>query len=117
MVPPHKAESRAPTRTDAILSADFINRMLELFAELVAEADLPILPAIDGFRYALPLADARAVAMTLEDIPPYRQYTLTMDMGSGAKEGQLQLLFPYDPPRRANTGLAGGDPGDTVGDA
>lgn len=98
-VVPHKAEPRAPTRTDAILSADFINRLQEVFAEMAAEADLPVLPAIEGFRYALPLSDARAVSMTLEDIP-YRQFTLTLDMGGGAKEGQLQLLFPYDPPRR-----------------
>ena len=114
-VVPHKAEPRAPTRTDAILSADFINRMLELFTELVAEADLPVLPAIEGFRYALPLADTRAVSMTLEDIP-YRQYTLTMDLGSGAKEGQLQLLFPFDPPRRASI-ARGADDGETVGEA
>jgi flagellar motor switch protein FliM len=114
-VVPHKAEPRAPTRTDAILAADFINRMLELFAELAAEADLAVLPVIEGFRYSLPMADTRAVSMTLEDIP-YRKFTLTMDLGSGAKEGQLQLLFPFDPPRRA-VDFAAGDDGDTVGDA
>ena len=114
-VVPHKAEPRAPTRTDAILSADFINRMLELFAELVAEAELPVLSAIEGFSYALPLADTRAVEMTLEDIP-YRQFTLTLDMGSGAKEGQMQLLFPFDPPRR-RLSLARDDDGETVAEA
>ena len=114
-VVPHKAEPRAPTRTDAILAADFINRMLELFTELVEEADLPVLPAIEGFRYSLPMADSRAVSMTLEDIP-YRLFTLTMDLGSGAKEGQLLLLFPFDPPRRA-AALKPGEDGETVGDA
>ncbi|WP_300512837.1 FliM/FliN family flagellar motor switch protein [Aliiroseovarius sp.] len=114
-VVPHKAEPRAPTRTDAILSADFINRVLELFAELAAEAALPVLPTIKGFRYVLPLEDARAVEMTLEDIP-YRQYTLTMDLGSGAKEGQLHLLFPFDPPRPAVSATANID-GGTVGEA
>ncbi len=113
-VVPHKADPRPPTRTDAILSADFINRLLELFTELVAEAELPILPSVKGFRYALPMADGRAVAMTLEDIP-YRQFTLTMDLGSGAKEGQVQLLFPHDPPRRPAVATEG--PIDTVAEA
>ncbi|MCI2398997.1 flagellar motor switch protein FliM [Aliiroseovarius subalbicans] len=97
-VVPNPAEPRAPTRTDAILAADFIDRVLELFEDMVGEADLPLRPAISGFRYALPMADARAVEMTLEDIP-YRQFNMTLDLGSGAKNGVMQLIFPWDPPR------------------
>ena len=115
-VVPNPAAPRAPTRTDAIMAADFIDRMLELFEEVVEEAELSILAAISGFRYAMPMSDTRAVLMALEDIP-YRQFTLTMDLGSGAKEGSMQLVFPFDPPRlRVDRGdTAGGT--ETLADA
>ncbi|MCB1338365.1 MAG: FliM/FliN family flagellar motor switch protein [Maritimibacter sp.] len=106
-VVPHPAETRAPTRTDAIMCADFIDRMLEIVEERVAEAELDIAPALAGFRYALALAEPRAIAMTLEDTP-YRLFGCEVDLGRGAKSGRMQVLLPFDPPgqgRRAKVDL------------
>jgi flagellar motor switch protein FliM len=106
-VAPRPVEARAPTRTDAILCADFIDRTLELFEARVAEADLPLAPALTGFRYALALAEARAIALTLEDVA-YRQFSVPLDLGRGAKTGEMRLVLPFDPPGAgAHTGVDG----------
>lgn len=101
------ADPRAPTRTDAIMCADFIDRFLEVLEQRAAEAELEVAPAISGFRYGLALAEPRAIVMTLEDIP-YRNFRFEVDFGHGAKTGAIQLLLPYDPPgvHRAGAGEA-----------
>ncbi len=91
------AEGRAPTRTDAIMCADVIDALLEGFEGRAAEAELPIAPALTGYRYALALSEVRAIPMTLEDIP-YRLFTMPVDLAQGAKQGQVQLLLPFDLP-------------------
>lgn len=104
-VVPRPAEPRAPTRTDAIMCADFIDRLLELIELRVAEADLEVAPAVSGFRYGLALAEPRAIMMTLEDIP-YRTFRFEIDLGRGAKSGVIQLLMPHDPPGAHRAGAA-----------
>lgn len=99
------AEPRAPTRTDAIMCADVIDRFLELLEQRAAEAELEVAPAVSGFRYGLALAEPRAIMMTLEDIP-YRAFRFEIDLGNGAKTGTVQLLLPYDPPGAAHAGAA-----------
>ena len=99
------ADARTPTRTDAIMCADFIDRLLELVDRRAAEADLEVAPAISGFRYGMALAEPRAIAMALEDIP-YREFRFEVDLGRGAKSGHLQLLLPFDPPGKARSGGA-----------
>lgn len=107
-VVPHAADARAPTRTDAIMCADFIDRLLELVDERVTEAGLDIAPALRGFRYAIALAEPRAISMTLEDTP-YRLFACEVDLGRGAKTGALRLLLPYDPPgQKPNAGAETG---------
>ncbi|SMH31850.1 flagellar motor switch protein FliM [Maritimibacter sp. HL-12] len=96
-VVPRPAEARAPTRTDAILCADFIDRMLEVFEQRVGEAGLGLAPAITGYRYAMALAEARAVVLTLEDTR-YRRLTFPVDFGRGAKTGLIQIILPHDAP-------------------
>lgn len=97
---PSPANPRAPTRTDALLAADFIDLVLELFETGAAEAELPLAAAIAGYRYALPLADTRAMLMTLVDAP-YRLFEMQIDLGEGAKEGQMIILMPLETARPA----------------
>ena len=99
------AEPRAPTRTDAIICADFIDRVLELLEQRVTEAELDVAPAVAGFRYGLALAEPRAVVMTLEDIA-YRAFRFELDLGRGAKSGAMQILLPYEPPGARRAGAA-----------
>lgn len=94
---------RPPTRTDAMLSADFLDRVLALFETAAQEADLAIAPVISGFRYALPLEDARAVGLALEEVS-YRLFTCALDLGRGARKGEFMLLLPWDPPVQTATG-------------
>lgn len=96
-VVPRPAEARAPTRTDAIMCADFIDRVLELFEQRVGEAGLTLAPALTGYRYAMALAEARAVAITLEDAA-YRRLALTVDFDRGAKSAMIQIILPHDAP-------------------
>ncbi|MZR12764.1 hypothetical protein GQE99_06990 [Maritimibacter sp. DP07] len=108
-VTPRPADARAPTRTDAILCADFIDRVLELLEQRAAEAALEQAPALSGYRYALALAEARAIPLTLEDVP-YRRFRMSLDMARGAKQGRLDLILPFDaaPTAGAGAGLADG---------
>ncbi|GGD44116.1 hypothetical protein GCM10011358_29860 [Sinisalibacter lacisalsi] len=103
-VVPRPAEPRAPTRTDAVMCADFIDRVLESLEQRVGEAGLDLAPALTGYRYAMALAEPRAVAMTLDDIA-YRSFSVSVDFGHGAKTGQLQILLPQDPPGRGARAL------------
>jgi flagellar motor switch protein FliM len=96
-VVPRPAEARAPTRTDAIMCADFIDRLLETFEQRVGEAGLALAPALTGYRYAMALAEPRAVTMTLEDAA-YRRFAFTVDFGRGGKTGALQIILPHDAP-------------------
>lgn len=106
-VVPRAADPRAPTRTDAIMCADFIDRVLELLDERAQEAELDLAPALTGYRYAVALAEKRAVTMTMDDIP-YRRFTATLDLAGGAKQGVLTLVLPF---RAApGAGAAGDDP-------
>jgi flagellar motor switch protein FliM len=99
------ADPRPPTRTDAIMCADFVDRWLELVEQRVAEAELEVAPALSGFRYGLALAETRAIVMTLEDIP-YRAFRFEVDLGRGAKSGSMQMLLPFDPPGAMRAGAA-----------
>ncbi len=99
-VVPRPAEPRAPTRTDAIMCADFIDRTLEDLERRIGEAGLELAPAVTGYRYAMALPEARTVAMTLDDIP-YRQLRANVDFGHGGKSGMIAFLLPHDPPARS----------------
>ena len=94
-VVPRPAAARVPTRTDAQLASGFIDLCLELFGAIAAEAGLEVAPMLTGFRYDLPLADARAVEMTLPEIA-YRRFEVQVDYGDGAKKGVVRLLLPYE---------------------
>ena len=88
-------EQRDPSRTDAIMLADLLDRILAAMdEELAASAQVP---AITGFRSLAILDDARAVSMALEDVP-YRRFDLSIDLAEGAKTGEIWLFFPNPVP-------------------
>lgn len=96
-VAPTQAEERTPTQTDTMIMSDVLNCILAAFdAEM---ALLPDAPPISGFRYLSVLENDKAALMAIEDFP-YRAHRLTLDLGNGAKSGDIQLYFPYDPPRK-----------------
>lgn len=98
-VVPSAAAARSPTRTDAMMISDLINQMLGILdAEL---AQMPDAPPLSGFRQKVALEDARAVTMALEEIP-FRQFRLTLDLGRGAKTGEITFFLPQNPPRKTD---------------
>lgn len=105
-VVPRPAQVRAPTRTDAVMCADFVDAVLENLETQVTEAELPMAPALTGYRYSMALPEPRAVEMTLEDLP-YRQLSVSVDFGHGAKTGHVTLLLPFAAPS-ANGGATDG---------
>ncbi|MCP5038648.1 MAG: hypothetical protein GY945_13735, partial [Rhodobacteraceae bacterium] len=94
-VVPNKAAPRPPTRTDALLSTGFIDRVLSLFEQGVALAELKVARAVSGYSYAFSLDDVRAVEMTLPDLP-YRLFEMGIDFSEEAKHGRMMILLPYD---------------------
>lgn len=90
-VSPHPAPPRPPTRTDGVLAADLVDRFLEVFEEQTA--DMEAAPPVEGFRYAMPLDDQRAIELALPE-GAYLAMTLTIDFGRGAKTGTLRIAVP-----------------------
>ncbi|AMY69224.1 flagellar motor switch protein FliM [Frigidibacter mobilis] len=89
------AAARRPTRTDAAISADFIDAALASFeAALVGD---PALVWAGGFRYGSFLDDPRPLPLILEDTG-YRVFRLVLDLGTGsaAREGGVLLALPAE---------------------
>ena len=97
------AADRKPTRTDAILMADFLDRILTGFALLMAESPAP--PPVGGFGFGGALADARAGVMLLQDVK-HLHFVADLDFGGGAKIGKLHLVLPAE---HKETGSKGQD--------
>lgn len=86
--------ARRPTRTDAAMSARFLDGILGT-AETLLEAD-PALSWAGGFRYASFLEDPRTLALILEE-PAYRVVTLTLRFGAeAARRGTLLVTLPAE---------------------
>ncbi|MGY6411311.1 MAG: FliM/FliN family flagellar motor switch protein [Alkalilacustris sp.] len=89
--------TRRPTRTDAAMAADLIDRsMAELEAGLTGTPDLGW---AGGYRYASFLDDPRPLGLLLEDVP-YQMLEVTLDIASGARHGRLMLVLPRATHRR-----------------
>ncbi|MBM3605161.1 MAG: FliM/FliN family flagellar motor switch protein [Alphaproteobacteria bacterium] len=89
-------ERRRPTRSDAMLCADFINLLL---TELPVELEgMEGFEAIAGYRFMTYLEDARPLSLMLED-RPYRSLALDLRLGAGEhRDGQVLLALPQSPP-------------------
>ncbi|MDS9468635.1 FliM/FliN family flagellar motor switch protein [Paracoccus sp. MBLB3053] len=87
-----QAQPRRPTRTDAAISAEFVNGLLaELGREFALSAEMP---GFAAFRYATYLDDARPLGLMLEDGPMYR-LSLSFRIGSGGqRDGQILVALP-----------------------
>lgn len=86
---------RRPTRTDATLCADFINRSLgELSAALHDHADTT---SFAGYRYASHMDDPRPLLLLLDD-RSYQVLQLTLRYGEGGqRDGQIIIAIPVLP--------------------
>lgn len=100
---PGEAAPRRPTRTDAVMVSDFLDRFLGLFDEMLQT--LPDVPPVRSFRYSALLAEPRMVQMALEDVD-YRLYRLRIDLGRGARSGEMLLAFPFAAARATGPGPA-----------
>lgn len=90
-------DNRRPTRSDAMICADFINALLD---ELGTE--LSVIDGFEGFvgyRYASFLSDRRALMLMLEDTA-YRSLGVSLHLGSDTgREGDIFIALPQ--PRAA----------------
>lgn len=90
-------DNRRPTRSDAMICADFINALLdELGAEL---AGIDGFEGFVGYRYASFLSDRRALMLMLDDAA-YRSLGVTLHLGAEqGREGDIFIALPQ--PRAA----------------
>ena len=108
---------RPPTRTDAAICADFVDRLLECFEVEAHGAKLDIIPHVSGYRYALPIMDPQVISLTLENVF-YRAFRADLDLANGAKQGVLTLILPSDVAAKAKQNQAndGDTPDHTITD-
>lgn len=104
--------SRRPTRTDAAMSARFVDRLMaELELSLASDAAITW---AGGFRYASFLDDPRPLGLLLEDTA-YRVLHLRLGYGAeGARSGTILMAVPAEGRGRMPTpsdAAAGADPG------
>lgn len=88
---PGEAAERRPTRIDAAMLEGFLDALLGVFGDMAEGCEG--LPGVAGYRCDRPVADARAGAMALEDVP-HVSAAAELDFGLGAKAGRLALVFP-----------------------
>lgn len=108
-------ERRRPTRSEAMLCADFINALM---AELQADmAGLDGFETFARFRFATSLEDPRPLGLLLED-RAFRSLSFRLAMGSpDSREGSMLLALPQpsrlrempvaDPPARPGLAVIG----------
>lgn len=109
-------ERRRPTRSEALLCAEFIDLLM---AELQSEmTGLEGFETFGSFRFATSLEDPRPLALLLED-RPFRSLSFQLALGSpDAREGGMLLALPQplratlgaDPATGAATRSPGGGP-------
>lgn len=83
---------RKPTRTDALISADFVNGLLgELSRELATQTGMPV---FSHFGYTSFLDDPRPLMLMLEDTS-YSRITMRFRIGAGGKrDGRVVVALP-----------------------
>ena len=84
--------NRRPTRTDAAISADFVNSLLtELGREMHGR---PEIPAFDTFRYATHMDDPRPLGLMLED-GEMQRLQLKFRVGAGGqRDASILIALP-----------------------
>lgn len=90
------APKRKPTRTDAVICADFVNRAL---AEILENSPPAVgLGWAGRWRFASVVDDPRPLALMLEDVA-YRALSVDLSLGrlagqDGARGGQIVIMLP-----------------------
>ena len=104
-VVPREAPGRVPTRTDALLVAGFLDRLLSTFHDLTREADLDTANMLDDVHNGYSVRDARAVGMALSEAD-FLLLELDLDYADGAKTGQIRLALMPATGQRQSAGAA-----------
>lgn len=85
-------ERRRLTRSDAMISADFVNGLMAELAEEMTGVEG--FEAISGYRYATYLDDPRPLTLMLED-KPYRSLSFELRMGgSDTRDSRIFIALP-----------------------
>ena len=93
-------DERRPTKTDMIICAELLDAILnEISVEMM---EIQQAPMISDFRYLRALTDPSGVELTLEN-DFYRLFRLKLDLGNGARQGELLLCF------QAGSAVVGGN--------
>lgn len=102
------AKERVPTRTDAVVISDMIDKWIADISRVAGEAGLAADVPFSGFVREHGILDLRAVELTL-DPGQYRSMRITMALGDDAKIGVLTVFVP------AAAAAWGGADGGTLG--
>ncbi len=89
-VPP---KDRVPTRTDAVVVSDMVDKWMADIARVAGEAGLARDVPFSGFVREHGILDLRAVELTL-DPGKYRSMRITMAFGDDAKVGVMTFFVP-----------------------
>ncbi|MCK0143137.1 FliM/FliN family flagellar motor switch protein [Aliiroseovarius sp. F20344] len=100
--------NREPTRTDAAICADYLDRTLECFETEASDAGLSMAARVSGYRYALPFMDPQVISLTLENVV-YRTFRVELGLDGDARRGVLTLILPLEPPAKSKQAASGGD--------
>ncbi len=92
---------RPPTRIDAEMTRDLIDRMLAEFARCLG--DTPAAGWAGGFSYRGYMPDARLLRFALPDIP-LRRFRMELDVAGGAVNCTLRLWLPARPAVKSAAG-------------
>ncbi len=85
---------RKPTRIDASMAADYIDAVMAMIEETLAETEAVVWAG--GFRYASYLDDPRPLGLLLEDMG-YRLWQIELGFGAGAeRHGGLIWAVPVN---------------------
>jgi flagellar motor switch protein FliM len=91
-VAPAPPPPRRPTRTDAAIVADLVDRVLaELEAELIAGPEAARWAS--GWRYQMHLPDPRPLPVVLEDVG-HRLFEADLVLAGGPRRGRVLLALP-----------------------
>ncbi len=88
---PGEPQPRPFTETDAAMVAPLIEDTLARSVDLVALASDQV--SLSGFEFASRLPDTRALSLALVE-DRYRLFDLTVELGGGARQGQMCFLQP-----------------------
>ncbi|MFC7704033.1 FliM/FliN family flagellar motor switch protein [Plastorhodobacter daqingensis] len=86
-----EAPARRPTRTDAVMTATFIDCLMQGFEEGLSGTPDEIWAG--GFRYASFLPEARPLALILDDAP-LRVFRIDVRLAAGLRRGEVLLAVP-----------------------